>query len=430
MIERIRSPDRNGLAASLAAAYCALASAGAFSAPAKWLVALLLTSAVLFAACAMAAIRDRVALTSANVVAWALVFRLAFLFVNPVLSDDVWRYLWDGKVSLSGFNPYSFAPDDHALVGLRDEVWARVNHRSIPTLYPPFAQLLFRVVASHGGLVAWKLLVAGFDLGTIAALAVALRGRAEAPKLLLLYAWNPLVVVEFAWSGHVDAVAVAISTWAIVVARRRHPVAAVALASIAAGVKLFPALLLPGLLRQVRARSAWGIPVAFAIAGFAPYVSSGVPAWFSGLRTYARHWEFNSLPHLALRVLVDDPIAVRSILGAALVMTVVAATLRRRDPADSAVAVLGACIALNPTVHPWYVTWPLPAAILSERPPRAACLVATLAVLASYVVLVAREATGEWRIPRAWLTLEWVIVAVALGAECILYLRRSGDRGP
>ncbi len=414
----------------MAAVYCALALAGALAAPATWLVALLLTSGVLFAAFAVAAIHDRVVLSSANVVAWALVFRLAFLFTSPVLSDDVWRYLWDGKVSLRGINPYSFAPDDHALVGLRDEVWARVNHRSIPTVYPPFAQLLFRLAASHGGLVAWKLLVVSFDLGTIAALAVALGRRPEAPKLLLLYAWNPLVVVEFAWSGHVDAAAVAISTWAIVAARKRYPVAAVALASIAAGIKLFPALLLPGLLRQVRARAGWGIPVAVAIAGFAPYVSSGVPGWFIGLRTYARHWEFNSLPLLALRVLVDDPIVVRLILGAALVMTLVAATLGRRDPADSAVAVLGVCIALNPTVHPWYVTWPLPAAILAERPPRVACLVGTLAVLASYVVLVARETTGVWRLPRSWLTLEWIIVGVALGAECLLYVRRPGDRRP
>lgn len=389
---------------------------------------ILLTSGALFVGLALAASRGRVAVSTASVAFWAVVFRAPFVFADPVLSDDVWRYLWDGKVALSGLNPYTYAPDDHALAGLRDEVWARVNHPSIPTVYPPFAQLLFRLAASHGGLTAWKLLVVSFDFATIAGLASALGRRADAPTMLLLYAWNPLVVVEFSWSGHVDVAAVAISTWAIVAARRRRHVAAIALASVAAGIKLFPALLLPALLRRAGARAAWGIPIGIAIAGFAPYASSGVSAWFTGLRTYARDWEFNSLPYAILHALEPDPVGARVILGTTLVLTVVGATVRRRDPEDLAVAVLAACVALNPTVHPWYVTWPLPAAILSRRPPRAACLVATLAVLMSYVVLVTREASGVWHLPRAWLVLEWAVVIVAFGTERLPHARRFACR--
>lgn len=416
------------LAGALALVYYTLAAAGAMSAPAAWLLCTLLTAAVLFAGVALAAAHGRVAVSTASVLVWALTFRLPFVFSQPVLSDDVWRYLWDGRVALSGVNPYSFAPDDPELATLRDDAWTRVNHRSIPTVYPPFAQGLFRTAVAHGGLVAWKLLVVGFDLCTIAALVTGLGKRAGAPALVLLYAWNPLVIIEFSWSGHVDAAAVAISTWAVVASRKRYDLGAVALASIAAAIKLFPALLLPALLRRTRSAAAWTIPVAIAVAGAAPYLSSGIPAWFAGLRTYAERWEFNGLPYVVLRALGEGPVAARLVLGAVVSSMIITAACRRADLPDFAVLAFSACVSLSPTVHPWYVTWSLPAAILSDRPPRFTATVATLAVLLSYRVLVTREATGDWAIPEGWLLVEWGLVIAVLCGEYALDLRRSGHR--
>src|SRR5689334_4625690 len=68
---------------------------------------------------------------------------LALVLAPPVLSDDVWRYLWDGRVLRAGISPYAHAPDHPSLAFLRDAGWRRVNNPEIPTIYPPVAQILF-----------------------------------------------------------------------------------------------------------------------------------------------------------------------------------------------------------------------------------------------------------------------------------------------
>jgi hypothetical protein len=81
----------------------------------------------------------------------AAVAGLALVLAPSVLSDDLYRYLWDGRVLRAGFDPYAFAPSDPALAALRDEHWAHINHPQIPTIYPPIAQGLFAAVGAIGG---------------------------------------------------------------------------------------------------------------------------------------------------------------------------------------------------------------------------------------------------------------------------------------
>ena len=72
-----------------------------------------------------------------------LFFRLTLLPLTPTLSDDIYRYLWDGRVQLAGVNPYAYAPDAPELMRLRTDEFASINHPSIPTIYPPLTQLAF-----------------------------------------------------------------------------------------------------------------------------------------------------------------------------------------------------------------------------------------------------------------------------------------------
>ena len=70
---------------------------------------------------------------------------------EPMLSDDVYRYVWDGRVQLEGVHPYRYAPVDPALGTLRDaHVFPRINHPEVPTIYPPLAQSLFAGLALAG----------------------------------------------------------------------------------------------------------------------------------------------------------------------------------------------------------------------------------------------------------------------------------------
>src|SRR5262245_17786531 len=118
----------------------------------------------------------------ALVVFFAALFRLVMIAAPPSLSDDVWRYVWDGRVQAAGHNPYAWPPDAKELEPLRDGGWSRINHPSIRTVYPPLAEALFLVSAvARGGARGLKLLFACFDIGAILALAALLRKTGRAP---------------------------------------------------------------------------------------------------------------------------------------------------------------------------------------------------------------------------------------------------------
>ncbi|MFW5904870.1 MAG: hypothetical protein ACOCUZ_01505, partial [bacterium] len=124
----------------------------------------------------------------------AVLLRLGLLPVAPELSDDVFRYLWDGHVQLQGVNPYRYAPSDPALTDIRTPWHSRINHPDISTIYPPVAQMAFFVIALlGGGILQAKLLWVGLDLLTGWVLfQVARRTGRRVVPVLVLYLWCPL----------------------------------------------------------------------------------------------------------------------------------------------------------------------------------------------------------------------------------------------
>ncbi len=405
--ECLHSQDARRWIWALGAVYAALAGGAALRLDVEWIVLGLLIASAVFIIAAATALHGRVTPGVGRIVAAALAFRLLFLFLTPSLSDDVWRYLWDGEVARAGINPYAHAPDDAALIPLRDEVWSRVNHRSIPTIYPPAAQLLFRAAAQAGGLGAWKILVLAFDVTTMLALARGLHAAGRPAAMLAFYAWNPLVLVELTWNAHVDVAATALLVGAVVASLAQRQRAATALASVAAGIKLYPALVLPLFLRRAGLRRTWWIPVAIGAALGAPYLDAGWHALVAALGVYARDWEFNGFVYEQLRRAAFGSGAARSLLLGLVIAVASVATARVRSVADAVLWIVFALVALNPTIHPWYVMWLVPLAVLASGPPRLTALVLSLAVSSSYVVLAVREATGRWFLPDAWMRLEW-----------------------
>ena len=140
----------------------------------------------------------------AGILAVAAVLRLLALPLTPSLSDDVYRYLWDGRVAGSGANPYLLTPDDESLAGLRDDLWSRTAHRDVATVYPPLALGMFAAAAAlPEPLPTYKLALAAIDLAGCALLLALARRRGNG-LAALAYVWNPLLVVEGAGMGHVD----------------------------------------------------------------------------------------------------------------------------------------------------------------------------------------------------------------------------------
>ncbi len=182
-----------------------------------------------------------------SVVAFGLLFRLTLLPAEPSLSDDVYRYVWDGRVQAAGINPYRHAPDSPELEHLRDErLHPRINHPHIPTIYPPAAQFLF-LACSFVASSVWCFKVVFVLIDLLAAWFVwrVLRQRGVPPGGLLVYMWSPLLVIETAGSGHMDVVGLALLSCGLAaVTSRRAPVAVSALAG-ACLAKLMPVAFLP-----------------------------------------------------------------------------------------------------------------------------------------------------------------------------------------
>ena len=332
----------------------------------------------------------------------ALLIRLPLIALPPSLSDDALRYLWDGRVSASGGNPYRDAPDSPNLAALRDELWHRLPHRAVPTVYPPLALSAFSIAARFPfPLPLWKGLATAADL-LACALLLALARRTGRPEARAAwYAWNPLVVLETAGMGHVDALGVAATVaavWALSLAPKRAVGAGTAAA---AGVlaKLAPLAALPMWARQS------GRPRAFVLAALglsafalAPVVLSvgGLPP---GLATYGIHWEFNGPLYeplwRGLEALGAGPAAhaaldtakartgwwtfwnrfypyayprfFAKLLLAAAALAAVVASLRERDPVLGTGRLFGRLLLTSATLYPWYLLWILPWAALTEE---------------------------------------------------------------
>ena len=205
------------------------------------------------------------------------------LLVFPLTSDDIYRYVWDGRVQVAGIDPYRFVPLDEALTFLRDAPLfppggpPAINRPGVHTIYPPGAQALFTAVAF---LVPASLGLAGLRVvaGAAVVITTVLLGRYLGPRrgLALLYGANPLVMIEATNGGHLDAL-VALAVLGVVwctVSRRLW--SAGLFLGLAASLKLVPLLLVPVLLRRGRWRtSLTAVVITAAALAVLAFVRSG-----------------------------------------------------------------------------------------------------------------------------------------------------------
>jgi hypothetical protein len=216
------------------------------------------------------------------IIGTAVLLRLVALTAPVFLSDDINRYVWDGRVQAAGINPYRHIPTDPELAPLRDgSIFPNINRSNYaPTIYPPIAQMLFLSANRLGDTVlTMKLVLVAVEAVGIATLVHILRTTGRPPEHILLYAWHPLPVWEIAGSGHVDAAAFTFTSLALAAAIGRWRLwSAVALGA-ATLIKFFPLVLVPALWRPARANSGhWRWLAAFIaviIAAYLPYIGAG-----------------------------------------------------------------------------------------------------------------------------------------------------------
>ncbi|MEE8447595.1 MAG: glycosyltransferase 87 family protein [Gemmatimonadota bacterium] len=349
----------------------------------------------------------------------AILARLALLPLTPWFSDDIYRYLWDGWVQIHGVNPYLHAPADSILAPLRTGWHALINHPTVPTIYPPGAQLIFRALAAISTSVllfkaAWILA----DLGVGWVLDRLTASRASTPSLApLLYLWSPLVLLEVAWSGHVEPLGILPMLGALLIVssgHRRRGGAALAgtLLGLGVSVKLAPAAAIPAAGRWRVAAGATAIAVPALL--YLPYLSAG-GSLIGGLTAYAERWEFNAGLYAPLVALLG-PTGAKGLAAAAVAGIAAYAAWRRWSLGRALYWTIGGAIALSPTVHPWYVLWILPLAALRGG---RAWLLLSGAVFLAYWGLDTYAATGSWPEPLPVRLLIHIPFLVLLGVDAL-----------
>ncbi len=216
------------------------------------------------------------------VLSCAALLRLMVVFFPPFLSNDMYRYIWDGWVQAAGINPYRYIPADSHLAFLRDAaVFPNINRADYAhTIYPPTAQIIFVIASSIGRLLAippvltMKLAMLAFEGIGIWAMIRLLDLAGQPRARILIYAWNPLPVWEFAGSGHVDAIAICFIALALLAMCSAKPGWGAAALAAAVLTKFLPVILLPALWRRWDWKFA-AIFISIIAVLYAPYLSVG-----------------------------------------------------------------------------------------------------------------------------------------------------------
>lgn len=324
----------------------------------------------------------------------AVVLRALAMTAPLNLSTDAFRYVWDGRLGWEGISPYLFVPADERLAGLRDAaVYPHINQKErAVTIYPPVAQLVFMAgVAIENGIGGMKAAMLAFEAVTVMALIGWMRSEGLPPSRILIYAWHPLPVWEFASQAHLDAAATAFLTLGIWAAVQRRQGLTGALFALAALVKYFPLVLLPAVWR----RWDWKLPVVlFAVmaALYVPYLGELGSGAFGYLgrhlsnEGYKAGWGFHAIWYLRDFKLADPPgwLYVGIALGA--IFSAAAWAVFRREASEyrpERLALLGAAFVFLTSPHyPWYFGF---LCALAVRIPHPALLTMTVASVVLYL---------------------------------------------
>jgi hypothetical protein len=315
----------------------------------------------------------------------AVAMRAITFVAPPLLSSDIYRYVWDGRVEWAGINPYRYLPDAPQLAFLRDDsVFPHINRADYaPTIYPPGAELLFglcHVIAP--GVLGMKAMMTAFDALAIVALLKLLRLAGREPAEVLIYAWLPLPVWEFAGNGHIDAAASGLLALALWLAACGRPARTGVVLALAALTKFLPAVVLPAFWRP----RDWRLPAAFVLSVavfYVPYVGIGwrVLGFLGG---YVSEEKLGHGGGIFLLEVLDRVVVLPRWAAAAYGVLVLAglAVIAARfvfttslppTPAERVImqarqaAILGAVllVALSPH-YPWYFGWLAPLACLAS----------------------------------------------------------------
>ncbi len=362
-------------------------------------------------------------------------FWLVAVGVRLVLSGmhpgyDIFRYIWEGEIQNAGFNPYCLAPDSHALAPLRDSFWTLVKHKQVSAIYPPLAELVFRVVTALSvGVPAMKAVFVAADLATCWLI---FRRHGGGPALG--YAWNPLVLYSFSGGGHYDSLFILAITGAFLLwdskASSSNRLASVTLLGAGVALKwlclpvlgwaLWKTSRLDGLKRALLALFASTVPFVFgwSIVASGRWSCPLVPADFTRVARSAE-----ALPALVEWLLPSNHLLNKNSSYLAIFGLLSVVLLRRQNSIQRAGhSVMSAALLTTPMFHAWYGTWIMP--LLLEERSRGSIALSLSAFVYFWLHNTAGQPGGIWH--QSWWEKVLLWGPFIAGLLCDYRTRRRG----
>lgn len=352
-----------------------------------------------------------------------LIFRFSLIFSLPALSDDFYRFVWDGRIQQLGINPFDFKPSE-LIIQLKDplllQIYPYLNSSEYFSVYPQFCQTIFKISSFIGGeslyitVIALKLMIFLSEIGSIILLKKLLAKNINSQSLQLIYILNPLVIIELSGNIHFEAFMIFFMLLMVWLINRQRFFSAAGALSLAIQAKLLPIIYIPLLIKHLGSKKSiyyGGFCFLISVAMSLVLLNNieRVNHFSESLVLYYGTFEFNGSIYLLLRTfgwwLMDyNPIEVVSKILITLSLSGMVYIYYKKTEFLSAFFWLLTCYLLfSAVVHPWYLT-PLIALSAFVRF-RFALLWSSLIPLSYYTYSVVPYNENYWLI-----TVEYLLV--------------------
>lgn len=374
----------------------------------------------------------------------AITFRLLLLFATPALSDDYFRFIWDGRLLAAGVNPYLYLPSffmtDAAtsVPGITESLYLQLNSPSYFSVYPPVAQSIFwlSTVLSpdslSGSIVVIRVFIILAEAGSILLLLRLMRKMAQPDRNVLLYALNPLVILELTGNLHVEALMIFFILLSAYLIFNQRIFLAGSVFGLAIGAKLLPLLFLPIVWRRLGLKHfiIFGVSLLLAcLVIFYPLLTQeAIARIFQSINLYFQRFEFNASIYYLLRWLgfkltgYNQVAFIGPFLSVVTMLVIIAIAIFKKPGTTKRMlgfmaAALTVYLFLATTVHPWYITTLI--ALTAASHFRFAVVWSGLVIL-SYAAYRSTTYTEDL----ALITLEYTIVFIWVIVELYMYRQR------
>lgn len=330
---------------------------------------------------------------------FGILYRLTLICLPTFLSNDIYRYIWDGYIQTQGINPYLYSPSALELVNYRNSsIYNSINHPHLPTIYPALAQVLFFLtfLFSKDSIIGTKILLLIFEILTNLVLLKTLNLLNINPTNIAIYALCPLPIVEFFISGHIDGVGIFfLALFIYTVLSKRVTLSAIALSS-AVLIKIMPIIFLPITFYHIKRKYLLAFYTVFLttiLLLYLPYLNIGHKV-LGSFNTFIKDFYFNSSTFSLIYFFTNQSKISSLICYIFLAIWIIIILLKKKDFIFTIFLFLAGIYIFSPIVHPWYLTWIIPLLIFI---PSKAFFWLIMSCQFSYYILIKYTQENVWQ---------------------------------